>query len=352
LTLELLGCGSLITLRPTNTKSWQNWFWHEETNRLRAFWRILLAFMIFMVIVRGTRFLVGLLTQAVLADTTPGDVLRLTTLLLVLWLMAKYVDKRPFSDYGLKIKQKTFWVNLGFGLLLGALLITAVFFIQYGLDWIVIIGAYVKSTPWPFAIALLFPLINLIAAVTFAELFFRGYLIVNIAESFAFLRSRYETLPHPGSSKIYMLRNNLYGQAPVLMAWFLATAFFLIYRMTTGMSGSVLLLNLIRASFLLTLPFILTHNLGVPIGLNLGWSFFASNIFGLRGTEFILTRTSVLSVLVKGPEYLTGGQTGPEAGLLAMIAFTLGGVVLMAWLRYQQKQAPPGFDPWYFEYKN
>jgi hypothetical protein len=335
-----------------NLKSWRQWFWHEETNRLRAFWRILLAFIIFMVIVRGTRFLVGLVTQSVLADTTPGDVLRLATLLLVLWLMAKYVDKRPFSDYGLKLKEKPFWINLGFGLLLGMLMITAVFFIEYGLGWIVIVGTYVKSVAWPFALALLLPLLNLIAAVIFAELFFRGYLIVNLAESFAFLRNRYEAHPQLGSSKIHLLLNSVYGRAPVMMAWFLATAFFLIYRMTTGMSGSVLALNLIRASFLLTLPFILTHNLGVPIGLNLGWNFFASNIFGLRVTEFIFTRTSVLSVLLQGPENLTGGQTGPEAGLLAMIAFSLGGVVVMAWLRYQQKQAPPGFDPWLFAYKS
>ncbi len=336
-------------------KSWRNWFWHEQDNRLRAFWRILLTFAAFVIITRGIRVLLVLLTgrQVLLADTTPGDVLRLLVLLLVLWLMAKYVDKRPFSTYGLKLNQKPFWIDFGFGLVLGTLLITAVFAVQYGLGWIAIVDTYVKSVDWWFGLALLLPILNLMAAVVFTELFFRGYLIVNLAESFNFLRVFYQPNPQPGTmSKVKLLLNNVYARAAVLTAWACATIFFLLYRTSEGMASSVLILNLTRASFLLTLPFILTRNLGAPIGLTLGWGFFANNIFGLRVTELVITRTSVLAILLNGPVKLTGGEAGPEAGLLGMGAVILGGGIVMVWLRYRQKQAPPEFDPWVFEYKN
>jgi hypothetical protein len=308
----------------------------------------------FVIVVRSSRFLLNAFMgrQGNTADTAPGDVLRLLVLLLILWVMAKYVDKRPFSTYGLKVKHKAFWVDFGFGVGLGALLITAVFTVQYGLGWITIVGMYIKSTEWWFGLALLLPLVNLIAAAIFVELFFRGYLLVNLGESFNFLRILYQPKPLPGSqSRKQMLLNILYARLPALTAWAGATAFFLLYRTADGMATSVLLLNLVRVSFLLALPFLLTRNLGMPIGLNLGWNFFAANIFGLRVPELIETKTSVLSVLIKGPVTLTGGTVGPEAGLIGMGAIVIGGTIVTFWLRYRQKQMPPGFDPWSFAYE-
>lgn len=337
-----------------NITSWREWVWHEQDNRLRVFWRILLAFVAFVMVARGSRFLLDAFMgrRDNLADTTPGDVLRLVALLLILWLMAKYVDKRPFSDYGLKIKHKPFWVDFGFGLVLGGLLITAVFTVQYGLGWITIVGMYVKSVEVWFGLALLLPLLNLIAAAVFAELFFRGYLLVNLGESFNFLRVLYQPQPKPAAlSRKQLLLNALYARLPALTAWAGATAFFLLYRTADGMATSVLLLNLMRASFLLALPFLLTRNLGVPIGLNLGWNFFAANVFGLRVEELLITRTSVLAVLIEGPVNLTGGSAGPESGLIGMAAIIVGGTIVTLWLRYRQKQMPPGFDPWVFEYE-
>lgn len=337
-----------------NITSWRELVWYKPDNRLRVFWRILLAFVAFVIVARGSRFLLNAFMgrRDNLADTTPGDVLRLLVLLLILWLMAKYVDKRPFSAYGLKINHKPFWVDFVFGLVLGALLITAVFSVQYGLGWITIVGMYVKSVELWFGLALLLPLINLIAAAVFIELFFRGYLLVNLGESFNFLRVLYQPQPQPGVLSRKQLLNVLYARLPALTAWAGATAFFLLYRTSDGMATSVLLLNLMRASFLLALPFLLTRNLGVPIGLNLGWNFFAANVFGLRVQELLITKTSVLSVLIKGPANLTGGNAGPESGLIGMGAIIIGGTIVTLWLRYRQKQMPPGFDPWVFEYES
>lgn len=337
-----------------NLTSWRNWFWRDEDNRLRAFWRIALAFVLFVLIARGSRFLFAMLTGngAALADTTPSDVARLVVLLLVLWLVAKYVDKRPFSSYGLKLRQKPFWFDLSFGLVLGGMLITAVFAVEYGLGWIEIVDTFVRTVDTVFGLALLVPLINLIAAAVFTELFFRGFLLVNLAESFNFLRASYQPDPPPGSlNRIQTVLNTVYDRLPVLTAWLLATFLFLIYRTADGMTSSVFILNLVRVSFLLTLPFLLTRNLGMPLGLSLGWNIFANSVFGLRVNELITTKTSVLAILLKGPVNLTGGEAGPESGMMGMGAIILGGFIVMAWVRYRQKQMPPDFDPWVFEYE-
>lgn len=342
-------------MRSPNTKSWQSLFWHEEDARLRAFWRIGLAYGAMVLIARGIQALVRVLSGGftLSAETAPVEVLKLLILLLVLWMMAKYVDKRPFSNYGLTLNKKPFWIEFLFGLALGVVMITAVFSIQYGLGWISIVGTYVKSVELGFWLALLIPLINLTAAALFIELFFRGYLIVNLAESFNFLRALYQPNPPLGSlSKIRLfLNNSLFHQSAVMAAWVCGTAFFLWYRLSDNMESSVFILNILRASFMLTLPFIMTRNLGMPLGINLGWTFFASNIFGLRVQNLVLTKTSVLAIVLNGPDNYTGGIAGPESGLIGMGAIVIASGIVMAWVKYRQNHMPPGFDPWYFEYK-
>ena len=112
-------------MNSNNSKSWKNWFWHEEDARLRAFWRIAMAYTAMVLIALGIQSAVRVVSGGFLlsADTAPVEVLRLAILLLVLWLMAKYVDKRPFSDYGLTLTQKPFWIEFLFGLALGVVMI-------------------------------------------------------------------------------------------------------------------------------------------------------------------------------------------------------------------------------------
>jgi hypothetical protein len=329
-------------------------FWNDEDDRLRGLWRIALAFIVYFSLVQGIRLFLrtSIDDPSTLVDRFPVEVLRLLVLLLVLWIMAKYVDKRPFSDYGLKLKEKEFWIYVGFGVLLSAVLMSAVFAIQYGVGWISIVDTYVKSTDWWFPFAILLPLVNLIAVAVYVDLFFRGYLVINLGESFEFLNAKYLPNPQPGSmSKRKMLLNTIYHRLPALAAWIFATIFFLILRVSDGMITKVLIVNMLRASFLLTLPFILTRNLGLPIGLNFGWNFFADNVYGLSIVDLVTSKTSVLEILLTGPTTVTGGEAGPEGGLIGMGAIIVAGMIVMAVIQYRQKKMPPDFDPWLFDYK-
>lgn len=339
-------------------------FWNPNEQRLRALWRILIMMAVFTLVVRGTSWLLRTLTgtRAALADTAPSEILRMVVMLVVLYLMARYVDKRRFSEYGLHLRRSSWWLDLGLSMLLTMLLISILFAVQVNMGWIVVRESIWGRGPVSVAGTMLFPLLNTIATAVYIELFFRGFMIVNLAEGFMFLRARYRPQPpNVGVSKVRLLLNSVWQRTPVLAAWLVATLVFLAFRVDFTMATNVLILNLLRASFLLTLPFILTRSIAIPIGLTLGWNFATRNIYGLKligggvlageGSGVIESLRTLLVIVQSGPELLTGGSIGPEGGLLGMAAIVLAGMLVMLWIRQRYKPAASGRDVWTFIYE-
>jgi hypothetical protein len=239
-------------------------------------------------------------------------------------------------------------------LFLSVSLVSVVFVVEYGLGWSEIYNV-LGGEPLPSLVNnLSLPLLNLIAASVYTELFFCGYLIVNLSEGLAVIRDRF--VPSLPTSKVEGWKMVILSQlqrAPVLIAWILATIFYLVYYVNNNPLGVLvlpLLLNLIRASFVLTLPFILTRNLGMSIGLALGWSFMAQNIYGMNLRWLVDSEATVLVTLPTGPELLTGSQNGLEAGFLAMGAIVLIGMLNMVWLRTRSRVSLSERDRWAFTY--
>lgn len=82
------------------------------------------------------------------------------------------------------------------------------------------------------------------------------------------------------------------------------------------------------AGMFLAYGYVRTHSLWLPIGLHIGWNTFEGVVFGfpVSGLKvYPLTRISV-----EGPELLTGGNFGPEAGLVVLPALLLG-TLLVHW---------------------
>src|SRR5690606_35671898 len=65
------------------------------------------------------------------AESILLNVLRLVVILLAGWWVARVVDRRPFADYGFHLSRR-WWVDFGFGLLLGAMLMALIFVIELG----------------------------------------------------------------------------------------------------------------------------------------------------------------------------------------------------------------------------
>lgn len=83
----------------------------------------------------------------------------------------------------------------------------------------------------------------------------------------------------------------------------------------------------LTAGVILALLYVITRKLWVPIGLHIGWNLTLGGIYGapVSGTEAV----GLLKGSLQGPEWLTGGDFGPEASILTLAVFLLFGVVLV-----------------------
>ncbi len=87
------------------------------------------------------------------------------------------------------------------------------------------------------------------------------------------------------------------------------------------------LLNTMAAGILLSVAFLKTRTLWLPIGIHWGWNFSQGFIFSVpvSGVTFPPDMFSSVSL---GPSWLTGGTFGPEGGILALIVTLSASLIL------------------------
>jgi CRISPR/Cas system-associated protein Csm6 len=73
----------------------------------------------------------------------------------------------------------------------------------------------------------------------------------------------------------------------------------------------------------------------LSIGLHIGWNFFEGTVFGFQVSGSTFFRLIIQSV--KGPELITGGDFGPEAGLIVLPAMLLGAGLIYAYTHNRSK---------------
>ena len=83
----------------------------------------------------------------------------------------------------------------------------------------------------------------------------------------------------------------------------------------------------LTAGVVLALLYAITRNLWVVIGMHFAWNFTLGGIFSapVSGTE----AQGFFNGLLDGPEWITGGDFGPEASVITVIVFALFGVYLI-----------------------
>ncbi len=94
------------------------------------------------------------------------------------------------------------------------------------------------------------------------------------------------------------------------------------------------------AGFMLGAAFIFSRNLWFPIALHFAWNFTQSGIYGAitSGNE---KTNSLLEAKIQGPEFITGGEFGPEGSIQAIVFCALGTILLLALSRKQNKIVKP-----------
>lgn len=281
-----------------------NIFINDSEQRLRAGWRLLIQFILmFLLVGFGVMGVQQLLADPLMVYTTIPQFLGI---ILSVWLAAKLLDKRSFSDYGIYLNQQ--WAKDFFtGCLIAAFAIGLIFFIQWSLGWITIIEyGWEAELQTPFFVGFMSFFGAMLMVGFHEELLSRGYQLLNITEGL--------TYPAFGLNgalvTAILLTSSLFG----FMHFFNPNASF------------ISTFNIILAGIVLAIPYVLTGSLGISVGLHFSWNFVMAGILGFPVSGMNI-EFSILRIQQSGTDFFTGGAFGPEAGILGLfgMAIMLGG---------------------------
>ena len=256
--------------------------------RLRAGWRIAIGFAAMMTTI-------GILAAAVDAVEIPfvesflWQLLAAPALIGLAKLLTR-IDRRPFDVYGLAWQSG----RLALGALFGAALVTLLWLVQLGLGWVEIGDTLRNRYTVPFLAGWIGFALRYAAVAIFEELFHRGFLITNLAEGLGGPR------PRRG------------------LACLVAAVLFGTLHLTNDGATPLAALNVALLGMLFGLAYVWTRTLSLSISMHFAWNFLLGPGFGLPVSGYT-PRVSVVFSEITGPELWTGGEFGPEGGLLATL---------------------------------
>lgn len=301
-------------------------FWNRQESRIRAGWRLLIHLVCYLLAQLSPTFLIGdrhenalHLTLGTLSLTHRAVFvfLGMLAVVFVTWLVGALLDRRPFSEFGLHVSRQ-WWLELLFGAILGATLMALIFVSELGMGWIAVTELFrVQQKGLSFEMAMLSPLLLFIGVAIQEELLSRGYEIRNFAEGI-----RFSWLGEKGA---------------ILAAWIFSSALFGLLHFFNPNATWISTFNIMLAGLFFGLGYVLTGRLALSIGLHLTWNLFQGNIFGfpVSGNEF--NDVTLIAIKQSGPIWWTGGNFGPEAGLIGVAAICLGSLLILLWIRWMNK---------------
>lgn len=270
-----------------------NLIYNSEENRFRAGIRLL-------------SYLFLTILAAILSGLIPNSVVNYIALSVtffgVAWLIAKGMDKRSLRGYGLESTGR-WWLELFVGIGIAVIAQSFIFVVQWQLGWIEITG-FGWNRPgtefWLTSIGVAF--VQMASVGFYEELIFRGYALRNLAEGF--------------TSKAGGARKG------AIWATAVTSLFFGIAHITNPNADWISTFNIVLAGFMLAIPFLLTGRLAISIGIHFAWNFVMGSVYGfpVSGIGF---RRSVINITETGPDIMTGGKFGPEAGVIGILAMLL-----------------------------
>lgn len=292
-------------------------FWNAAEARPRAAWRLVIQLALNVGLIVLLTWPLGVQSDSPVIARWPGlqvmlSLLRLVATLASLWLVSRFVDRRPMADYGLHLSA-AWWADLGFGLALGALLVSGGFLLGLALGWLTVTDTFRPGIEGvPFAVAILIPLGQYLFVGVYEELLSRGYQLRNLSEGL-----------HGG---------RLGPKSALWLAVISSSAFFALLHATDEEATLLSLLSVLLAGLALGLGTLLTGELAIPIGYHIAFNLFADNVFGLGGQP----GTPTLIAVTRSDHLAVAGLGGPGGGLGGIVASLLAMLLIVGWVRWRR----------------
>jgi len=229
-----------------------------------------------------------------------------------LYLASRVLDHRRMSDYGFHFSRK-WWTDLGFGLVLGALLLFGVLAVELAVGWVKVTGSFAAA--WP-ALCSHDPGRRRRRCGRSLR---GGGVLSRIPDQ------------EPGRGR----RQSTVG---MVIAVVIPAVFFGLAHATNENATWLSVFNIVIFGLLFGTGYVLTGELALPIGLHFGWDFVQGFVFGVvasgkqYGSVLVLTADSSATLW-------TGRPYGAEGWLIGTAAFIAGFLATFAWARSQHRAA-------------
>ncbi len=280
-----------------------NMFWNTPENRIRAGWRILIQILLTAIplAVLGLSGFYSKGNQNLRVALTAGPITVLSV-----FTCSRFIDRRKFSDLGIRLGEKTWWADFGVGILAGFLSATFYVLLLRIFGW----GKVIFSNQWrrdflSFSSSLLVGIILYLIVGIFEELM-RTYQIKNVVEGLAGKK-----LALSRAGLLAVLLGAAWSIVGHLASWDLSFLVFVL--VTAGIYG---------------LYFLWTGRAALAIGFHFAWDLTLSSIFQLGATS----ETSLFYVRISGmPDF-----PFELSSLLGIAAKIIGLLLVLFWIQRRE----------------
>ncbi|MFC1554300.1 lysostaphin resistance A-like protein [candidate division KSB1 bacterium] len=294
---DFSGENNMVGIEPEETpkgsfrKIFRNRFGH-----LRAGWRIFLCIIISALVIAVIFFPLTLIYSDQLENVDPQSSLNIIItafiaflLIFAVFVILKWIDKRPFGTLGVNF-HKGWFEEFFLGLLIGFALLALSFVVMFALGFL---DVSINS----FSLGLLAGLFKYLLLYLFAgameELITRGYMFQALIE---------------GTNKI--------------IATIIFSFIFSILHFFNPSYSIISAVNIFLAGVLLSVVYIKTRSLWMPIGLHMAWNWTQGSLFGVN-VSGIEVDQSIFTSLPQGNELFSGGEFGIEGSVISILVLTL-----------------------------
>jgi len=281
-------------------------FLSPDERRLRAGWRLILHLILLLLLLGLFNGVFSFLLSSIIANLPERryflvrEITSIIGITLSVWIARRLLDRRSFVSLGLQWNADAV-KDLLVGFFLPGLMMGFIFLGEWALGWLTFDGFSWRQQPWTQVLLETAGMLVVFVSVSWQEeLVGRGYWLQNLTDGL----------------------NLFWGML-------ISSTLFALAHLGNPNVSVMAILGLLLGGLFFAYAYVRTGQLWLALGLHTGWNLFESTIFGfpvsgLSDVPRLIRQTS------RGPVLFTGGEFGPEAGLVLIPALVLS-TLLIYW---------------------